>query len=161
MPGPTRLVRALRAPLSSQLLAAEAFAELTLARINTLFPAKHFTRLMGALEGTPIQANPEQQAQAQRIGHIVTLTAGAMPFRVVCLQQVLAVRRMLHRRHIPSTIYLGVLKNDPLWDRQGSRSTMSIDGSESGAHAWVKSGELVVNGKTVNIDEYVILGIFS
>lgn len=141
-------------------MAIEAAFELALARINTLGPARHFTSFMGELEGRPISASAEQQSQASRIGYIVAQTARLMPFRSVCLQQVLASRRMLNRRHIPATVYLGVLPDQmPKASPGGDAPGDALPGSA--AHAWVKSGDRVVNGDTTDLNKYVVLGIFS
>ena len=153
------IFRFFAAPTRSKLLALEALCELTLARARTLLSARYFTRKMGELEGTPIQANPRQQDHAARIGHVVALTAQFVPFRAVCLQQVLAVRRMLKRRHIPATVFLGVQRSASVdLDRHVSAGTAAED---MAAHAWVKSGDRVVNGKTPDLDSYIVLGMFS
>lgn len=154
------IARFLAAPMSQKTMAFEAMFELALARLNTFGSARHFTKLMGELEGRPVLANTDQQTKAAQIGHIVELTARWMPFRCVCLQQVLAARRMMQRRHLPTTVYLGVLPKD-LQNGSASSETSSPKAPPEAAHAWVKSGDRVVNGNTPNLDEYVVLGIFS
>ena len=143
-----------------KLIALEAVVELVKARMSTLGSAKHFTSYMGALDGTPIAANAEQQRRAARIGYVVAQTARLMPFRCVCLQQVLAVREMLKRRHIPATVYLGVLPDEMVSTGVADRHKQQ---SSTGAvaHAWIKSGDRVINGETPDLGNYVVLGIFS
>ena len=80
--------------------------------------------------GAEPQTAAGKAAQAQRaaaLGARVARVARAVPFRALCLQQTLALRRMLHRRGVASTIRLGVSP-----DRVGD------------AHAW-----LIVNGRIV------------
>ena len=148
------------APVRDKAMILEAAFELVVARIHTLASAKHFTSLMGELEGRPISANADQQAQASRVGYVVEQTARVMPFRCVCLQQVLAARRMLRRRHLPATVYLGVLPDEMPSPMAGPDvREASIPGTA--AHAWVTSGDKVVNGNTADLGKYVILGTFS
>lgn len=160
MPQKPSVARFFAAPASSKWMALEAAFELVLARINTLGSARHFTRLMGELDGRPIAATLDQQAKAARIGHVVELAARWMPFRSVCLQQVLAARRMLRRRHLPATVYLGVLPDD-LSKMADISATTSPSNTPAAAHAWVKSGDRIVNGYTSDLDDYVVVGIFS
>ncbi|MEM9060251.1 MAG: lasso peptide biosynthesis B2 protein [Pseudomonadota bacterium] len=161
MPDRPRLSRFLSAPVSRKLLSVEAAFELVLARLNTLGSARHFTRLMGELEGRPIEAQSAQQDRAAAIGHVVALTARMMPFRAVCLQQVLAVRRMLRRRHIPSTVVLGVIPGKSAPDSVLEQPASRIGSDGMTAHAWIKTGDRVVNGQTPDLDSYVVLGVFS
>lgn len=156
-PGVRRL---LSAPFNRILLAFEAAFELALARLNTLGPAQHYTRIMGELEGRPVSAAPDQQMRAQTIGHIVELTARVMPFRAVCLQQVLATRRMLRRRHVPATVFLGILPEEARRSGEPASPKYNADPLIA-AHAWVKSGDRVVNGNMRDLERYVVLGMFS
>lgn len=160
MPQRPSLARFIAAPLSHKLMAIEAMFELALARANTLGSARHFTKAMGQLEGRPVSATSDQQTSAATIGHMVELTSRWMPFRCVCLQQVLAVRRMMRRRHLPGTVYLGVLPDDMA---KSADFTMSPGANPppAAAHAWVKSGDRVVNGNTPDLNTYVVLGVFS
>ena len=62
-----------------------------------------------------------------------------------CLVESIAAKRMLNRRHIPSTLYMGVAK-----DEKGKMI----------AHAWLRSGDIWVSGGR-NRHRYTIVGIFS
>ncbi len=153
-------LRFITASAVDKLMALEAVLELAIARINTFGTARHFTSLMGELEGRPISADQPQQVRAARIGYIVAQTARLMPFRCVCLQQVLASRRMLRRRHIPATVYLGILPDEmPGADQTIVPARDTLPGST--AHAWIKSGNRVVNGETKDLENYVVVGVFS
>ncbi len=154
------ILRFFAAPLNDKFAALEAIFELAFARLNTLASAKHFTSLMGELEGRPVAANRDQQIRAARIGYIVEQMSRRLPFRCVCLQQALASRRMLKRRHLPATVYLGVLPEEmPGPSQQPDRRDDMLPGSA--AHAWVKSGDRVINGDSPDLGRYVVLGIFS
>ena len=151
-----RLARRLRAfvnaPSGRKRLALEAGWELLRARVDTLRPARHYTRHLGELGAAPDQAVPDRDiVLAAEIGHVVAVTAKAMPFRAVCLQQVLAVRRMLNRRGVRATVYLG-LKRDS--DERAAAGALDT------AHAWVKTGDRVVNGGG-GLERFVVVGTFS
>ena len=151
--------RFLAAPAATKLMAFEAAFELVLARLITLTSAKRFTSALGQQKDQPVAANQEQQERATTIGHVVELTARAMPFRAVCLQQAIALRRMLRRRNIPATVFLGVMPGAG----GDIPDSPPIGGGElpMSAHAWVKSGDRIVNGKIAGLNRYVVLGQFS
>ena len=72
-------------------------------------------------------------ARARRIGWAVARVSQLPPSsRGTCLPQAIAAQVMLRRRHIGSTVYLGVVKEP---DR-----TLN-------AHAWVRSGHLILTGR--------------
>ena len=155
-PGISRFIAA---PFGTKMMAFEAAFELFLARLNTLRSAKQFTSTLGQLEGQPVAVDQDQQERASTIGHVVELTARVMPFRSVCLQQVIALRRMLRRRKIPATVYLGVI---PDADADASAQPPLTPGElPMTAHAWVTSGDKVVNGRNGDLSRYVVLGVFT
>ena len=72
-------------------------------------------------------------ARARRVGWAVVRVSQLLSSsRGTCLPQAIAAQVMLRRRHIASTVYLGVLKEP---DR-----TLN-------AHAWVRSGHLILTGR--------------
>ena len=137
----------LRAPMRGKLLILEAVWQLARARFDTTRPASHYTRFFGTLHGEATVPTPEQEALAADIGGLVARVARGMPFEARCLQQVLAVRRMLDRRGVPAVVYLGL-------DRTAMKAEDRI------AHAWVKSGQRVVNGD-IALERYAVVGVFS
>lgn len=137
----------LRAPAARRRLAIEAVGELIRARIDTALPAAHYTRRLGRLGTRAMPAGPGDEALAAEIGSIVAAAARAMPFRARCLQQALAVRRMLSRRGVPATVYLGVA-------RSGTADAIGA------AHAWVEAGGRVVSGDT-DLDRFAVVGVFA
>lgn len=145
----------LRAPARRKGLAIEALAELARARLMTLLPARIYTAQFGAMCGATVSsAEGSDVAEAERateIGRMVERVAQAVPFRALCLQQAIAVRRMLVRRGIGATVLLGVSRNaaDRLEPRKGAA-----------AHAWVKVGARVVNGDR-NLTNYTVVARFS
>lgn len=146
-------IRLLRSPLRKKLLAAEATAELIRARLDTLRPATHYTRILGTLGETAAAAADRDVGQAHEIGHVTARVAGFMPFRALCLQQALAVRRMLRRRSIPATVYLGVA-------RASAGQLREADATDI-AHAWVSAGDTVISGGDADLSRFVVVGVFG
>ena len=148
-----RLIRDIRAflrlPYSRKRIVIEAICELSIARIRTLRSAAHYTKYLGRLDGPPPTASAtDQQGRAEEIGNLVERIAPRMPFQALCLQQALAVRQMLRRRHIDPVVHLGLLE------------APEQRGSSDGAHAWVEVGDRVVCG-AFNGTRYVIVGTFT
>lgn len=96
-----------------------------------------FGRLSAGL-GVPNQesstaADPEFEARVGRIHWALDAAARRTPWQSTCLICALAGHSMLHRRRIPSTLYLGVNLHPA-----GSR--------DLSAHAWLRSGPCLVAG---------------
>ncbi len=132
----------LRAPARRKLLALEAAAELARARVMTLMPARVYTADFGRLVAGEADAQPPAvdgpaSERAAEIGRMVEVVARAMPFRAVCLQQAIAVKRMLSRRDLRATVLLGVSRN---------AADRALAERGTAAHAWVTVGARVING---------------
>lgn len=132
-----------RASWHRRCLGVEAAVELAWARLLTLMPTRIYTKALGALNeettGTP---SPNDQRLAEEIGGLVRTVAAAMPFRALCLQQVIAARRMLIRRSCRSVVVLGV-RPENIRD----------------AHAWLKVGTKVVSGDG-DLDRFSVIAEF-
>lgn len=146
-----KLISFLRIPWRLRRMALEAGWELFRARLLTLRPASVYTKQLGeAAEGhKPSSVAPEDEIAAAQIGAVVARAAAWMPFRALCLQQAIATRRMLTRRNLPATVFLG-LARDP-----SERAT-----ADERAHAWVQTGRLVVNGDR-DLDRFAVVGTFA
>lgn len=140
-----------RAPWWRKKLALEASWELLRARVQTLRKTKAYIVDLGEIGKKPPDAAPSQIADAQEIGEIVRRTANLAPFRAVCLQQAIAVRRMLYRRNIPSTVYLGLSTDG---------KTLSSATADRDAHAWVMTGPSVVSGDR-DLDRFAVVATFG
>lgn len=146
----------LRAPMRRRLLALEAVAELSRARLVTLLPSRIYTGDLGPLSpasGAEAAASvtPEQEEAAAAIGGVVAGVAAQVPFRALCLQQAIAVRRMLARRGVPARVFLGVSRDpaNPLAAANGLA-----------AHAWVEVGGRAVSGGGA-LEQYAVLARFG
>jgi len=126
-------VRLLRLPRRDQLLLAEALLFLGLARFGTVFvPFRRFARLLGCPRAeSAVELTPAQLTHARRIRWAVVIISRHTIWHSSCLVQAIAAQLMLKRRRIPSTLYLGVAKNDD---------------QDLIAHAWVRSGHAILTG---------------
>ncbi len=82
---------------------------------------------------TPATITPAERALAGEISWAVEAAARHVPLGFVCLPQAMAAKWMLRRRHLPSTLYLGVA-TDP------TRKASLL------AHAWLRAGDKIVTG---------------
>jgi hypothetical protein len=112
-------------------LIVEATLWLALARAAVVFlPFKRLAPHLGeAMMETPTE-EPPADAWPDRIGRAVRTASRATPWKTPCLAEAIAAQRMLRRRQIPSTLYLGVTK----------------DGVAIAAHAWLRCGAATVTG---------------
>ena len=120
-------------PAERRLLLAEACLYLVNARIQTsTLPFQRITRTLDtALADPPRPLSPAQQSVVSDLASAVQQAARHLPIKLLCLQQAIAAKRMLARRGIPGTLYLGTQR-----DQEGQLS----------AHAWLSSGTTSVTG---------------
>lgn len=98
-------------------------------------PFRRWARLLGA-QGviTPQDALFLTAAQrVQRIKAALHRVGRVLPPLKNCLLQSIAGQIMLRRRHLPGTVYIGVVK------QPGSPVLLDM-----GAHAWLRSGDIYV-----------------
>lgn len=153
---PGAMAAFLHAPMRRKGLAFEAFAELARARLLTLLPARIYTAQLGVMCDAEAVDQPDGTADpdaewAEEIGRVVERVARSAPFRALCLQQAIAVRRMLARRGLRATVLLGVSRMAA--DRAEPRNGIA-------AHAWVKVGARVINGDS-NLANYTVVARFN
>jgi hypothetical protein len=81
------------------------------------------------------------------VKRIIRKAAGRTPWKSECLVQSLAAQRILHKRNIPGSIYLGVKKGTEGFEKMQ-------------AHAWTKSGDVFVTGGR-GYEAYTVVSVFS
>jgi transglutaminase superfamily protein len=117
-------------------LLIEALVHLGIARAAVL--SRPFNRIAPSLGEHMATADPAitepQRAHAHQIGWIVRAVARRTPWDSNCLAQAIAAKRMLQRRGIPSTLYLGVTK--------GIEEPKQLE-----AHAWLQCGDIILTGR--------------
>jgi hypothetical protein len=140
------LHRYLRRPLRERLLLLEALAYLGLARLAILLlPFRWLVPLLGQQQReTPAAETPTFHPTLQAVARAVTTTSRHTPWESACLVQAIAAKLMLKRRAIPSTLYLGVAKED-------NRLT---------AHAWLRTGSLILTGGAGR-ERFTIISTFA
>ena len=140
----------LNAPPARKRLALEAVAELLRARLVTLGPAASYAEQLGDVSVQDAsEVSAVQVLTASEIGHMVRRVAVGLPIRAMCLQQAIAVRRMLSRRGIPAQVFLGIARN------RAARATKG-----SAAHAWVTVGSEVVSGRE-GLEDFAVVARFA
>ena len=134
----TRLRKVAALPWAERWLLFEVFCLLGVARLALLvIPFRHLARRLGPLHTeTAPDAPPEQVAHAQRVGLAIARVSPHTPWTSNCFPQALVAKYWLHRRRIPTTLYLGVALS------KGPASAPA--GME--AHAWLRCGPLIVTG---------------
>ncbi len=85
----------------------------------------------------------EESAIVRRVAWAVSRAARWLPWKPVCLPQAVTAQWMLRRSRIPSTLYLGI-------DPNGSYD----------AHAWVRSGRVIVTGGP-SVQRYAVVAAFA
>jgi len=143
-----------RAPAMRKRLALEAAWNLLHARILTLRPATVYSPALGTLTEIDPPNGPGPvigRTEAEEIGRVVEIVGRCLPFRALCLEQAIAVRRMLTRRGIPAVIYLGIARD------QADRARADL---EQAAHAWLAVGSQVVSGDG-ELEKYAVVARFA
>jgi len=127
-------------------LILEAFLYLGWARILKALPFSRVAPSLGnRMEETTYQrdkGNEEVMIQISRAIHIVSRHTW---WESKCLVMAIAGMKMLERRKIESTLYLGTSKN-------GS--------GKMTAHAWLRSGKLYLTGADV-MNQYTVVATFG
>lgn len=140
-----RLRLFLRLQSAERRLLVEAAAGLVAAGV--LLRILRFNRLSRRLGRHMAESPPEtpqvQAGEARKVQWAVETAARNLPWKPVCLPQAVAATRMLRRRGIESTLYLGI---DP------------ADGFD--AHAWVRVGRVIVTGGP-RPDRFSVVSTFS
>ena len=81
---------------------------------------------------------------ASHISWVVNLISSKTPWESKCLVQALTAQKMLKKRGISTTIYLGVRK----------------DGNKMKAHAWLRCGKYYVTGGAIR-EQYNVVAKFA
>lgn len=128
-------------------LVAEAGLCLFVARLAVwVVPFRRLAARVGdVMAESPEQCNEAQRTLAAQVGWAIRGLGRSIPGMRQCLVQSLAATWMLRRRAIPSTLYFGLAKDDA---------------GELLAHAWVRSGELVLTGAEGRND-YTVVATFA
>lgn len=132
----SRWQKFLRRSGRERLLFLEALAGLCWDKARVaLVPFHRIAPGLGAPQReTPPAIATAQRAVAVEVSWAVQAVARHSPVAFVCLPQAIAAQRMLRRRGIASTLYLGVAP-----DRAAPALLQ--------AHAWLRAGDKIVTGE--------------
>lgn len=144
---PSLIIRFFRKPLAEQLIFSEAVFWLALTRMATLIlPFKWIARFLGThmVESVRLQST-DQTRRARHVASCIRAMSRHLPWDCKCLVQAISAKMMLDRRSIPTTLYLGVSK-----DQQ----------DEMIAHAWLRAGNAIVLGGG-GLKQFTVVSTFS
>jgi hypothetical protein len=138
-----RLARFARYSFREKRLLLEATVLLAVARVAILtVPFRWVAPSLGRRRGeSPVEADASETKRAKEIGWAVETMSRHTFWKSACLAQAIAAQWMLNRRGLPGTLYLGAAKDD-------ARGFI--------AHAWVRSGPLVLTGSRGH-ENYAVL----
>ena len=130
-------------------LLLEAFLLLGIARLGVLIlPFRWLAKSLGQyMQEDQTSVLSADLQMARLIGGAVRSAAGYTPWESVCLPQAVAAKWMLRYRHIPCTVFLGVMKDQTKPEKLA-------------AHAWIRCGQAILTGAKGH-QQYTVVSIFS
>lgn len=130
----------------TMLLLLEALLYLGWARIVLYQPFSKVAPSLGAsMQETPDTQIYKNRTALKNISNAINIMSHHTLWESKCLVKAIAGMKMLARRKIESTLYLGTAKDD---------STKMI------AHAWLRSGSFYVTGKE-GMERFTVVGKFA
>jgi len=129
---PQKLVTIFNLSRMEKFLFLEAILFLALARFLKVMPFKRLTRTLGKhMSESSFQEDPYVYGTIKSISSAIHIMSRYTFWESQCLVKAIAGMKMLQRRGIESTLYLGTAK-----DENGKMI----------AHAWLRSGSYYVSG---------------
>ncbi|WP_338449854.1 lasso peptide biosynthesis B2 protein [Niallia oryzisoli] len=124
----------------------EAFFYLAWARILKAVPFSKVAPTLGVfMNETPINVNESNRVVVRKISEAIHIMSRYTFWESQCLVKAIAAMKMLERRQIESTLYLGTAK-----DEQGKLI----------AHAWLRSGPFYITGAEV-MERFTVVSKFA
>ncbi|MED0673561.1 lasso peptide biosynthesis B2 protein [Aneurinibacillus aneurinilyticus] len=136
----------LRLNMKMKLLLIEAFVYLAWARYLKSVPFSKVAPLLGERMGeTPFSSHSFNKEILRNVSAAIHMMSGYTFWESECLVKAIAGMRMLEKRKIESTLYLGTAK-----DKHG----------EFVAHAWLRSGSYYVSGSET-MGKFTVVASFA
>jgi hypothetical protein len=130
-----------------RMLLLEAFLYLGWARILKSLPFHRIAPSLGTqMEETPLTYHTSNEIIMKNVVRVIGTASRHSWWESMCLVKAIAAKKMLERRHIESTLYLGTARD--------SSSGKMI------AHAWLRSGPFYITGAE-EMDGFTVVGIFG
>lgn len=124
----------------------EAYFYLGWARILKMIPFSKVAPSLGErMEETTYSIDPASKRTIARIAQAVHIMSRYTLWESECLVKAIAAMKMLQKRKIESTLYLGTAKGAT---------------GELIAHAWLRSGPFFITGAEV-MDEFTVVSKFA
>ncbi len=136
-----------RKPIHEQQLYFEAALLLIIFRVVIqIVPFRHIVDGLGMhMTESPFDGEPDVYDFLSTLSKCITTWSRLLPCECKCLVQAITAKKMLDLRHIKSTLYLGVKKEE---------------GNLFCAHAWVRAGNNIITGDN-KLEEYTVVSMFS
>ncbi|MDF2858647.1 MAG: hypothetical protein K0Q87_4498 [Neobacillus sp.] len=132
--------------MATKLLFLEAFVFLGWARIlKSISFSKVAPSLGEKMSETTFAEKESDRKLLKQIAQAIDITSRYTYWESKCLVRAIAAMKMLEKRKIESTLYLGTAK-----DEQGRMI----------AHAWLRSGPYYITG-IEGMDKFVVIGKFA
>jgi hypothetical protein len=130
----------------AQLMLVEAYLLLGWARLLKLVPFSKLANKLGDKKNeSPFEYIDDHRKILKQISQIIHLASRYTFWESECLVKAIAARKMLDRRGITSTLYLGVGR---------------VENAELVAHAWLRSGPFYVTGSE-GMERFTVVARFS
>ncbi|WP_411335088.1 lasso peptide biosynthesis B2 protein [Metabacillus indicus] len=130
----------------TKFLLAESFYYLGIGRLLKCLPfAKVAPSLGNHMEETGYESIDSQQKTVKHISHAIYVMSNYTFWESQCLVKAIAAMKMLEKRGIDSTMYLGTGR-----DENGKLS----------AHAWLRSGSYIVTGAE-GMEKFTVVAQFA
>nr|WP_231735369.1 lasso peptide biosynthesis B2 protein [Gracilibacillus massiliensis] len=140
-----KLVKFLSLPLKRKLLFIEAFLHLGRARILKSLPFKKVAKGLGEKAIETTTNTSDDRSKIKDVATAIHIMSKHTLWESACLVQAIAAMKMLERRGIESTIYLGTAKDKK---------------QKMVAHAWLRSGPYYVTGAK-GMNRFTVVGMFA
>lgn len=136
----------LRISWRERLLLLEAVGWLALARLALLIvPFRRIAPRLGRTTGDTLPDDPRSEQVGQQIARAVQVASRYTPWETKCLAQAMAGKAMLRLRRVPSTLYLGLAKDEA---------------GQLEAHAWLRCGSRVLTGESAR-ERFTVVAKFA
>lgn len=131
---------------SAQWIFIEAFFYLGFARIMKTLPFSSIAPYLGSqMLETSYKQSPDNLKVIHTISQSINIISRYTFWETKCLDRAIAAMKMLERRKIDSTLYLG---------------TSREENGKLNAHAWLRSGQYYVTGADV-MDKFTVVAKFA
>ncbi|SDQ10270.1 lasso peptide biosynthesis B2 protein [Virgibacillus salinus] len=130
----------------SKLLLFESYFYLGWGRILKALPFAKVAPSLGDIMGeTPFTLQTDNKALLAHISQTIQITSRYTLWESQCLVKAIAAMKMLERRKIESTLYLGTAKDDT---------------GQLIAHAWLRSGPFYITGSE-GMERFTVISKFA